>query len=289
MNKRDYYEILGVPRDATDADIKKAYRKLALQHHPDRTNGDKGSEEKFKEINEAYSVLSNQEKRSQYDTYGHNFERMGGMGHEDIFGSTVFEDLIGDVFSDFFGGRRSSRSRKFRGKDIEAELDLTFEEAVMGADKEFTVKRTVACTQCSGTGARTGTKPSVCRACHGSGQINYRQGFLTVTKTCHACNGSGYEIIDKCKECNGTGRVLKEEKIKLAQEREERKKQGSTASASASNKPSTVNPVSSSVPASGSASSKPSTVTTVAPPESAPKSQLQQFDPQTGSKWEWGV
>ncbi len=215
MNKRDYYEILGVPRDATDADIKKAYRRLALQHHPDRTNGDKGSEEKFKEINEAYSVLSNQEKRSQYDTYGHNFERMGGMGHEDIFGSTVFEDLIGDVFSDFFGGRRSSRSRKFRGKDIEAELDLTFEEAVMGADKEFTIKRTVACTQCSGTGARPGTKPSVCRACHGSGQMNYRQGFLTVSKTCHVCNGSGYEIIDKCKECNGTGRVLKDEKIKL--------------------------------------------------------------------------
>ncbi len=214
MSKRDYYEVLGVPRDATDADIKRAYRKLALQHHPDRTNGDKSSEEKFKEINEAYSVLSNQEKRSQYDTYGHSFERMG-MGHEDIFGSSAFEDLIGDVFSDFFGGRRSSRSRKFRGKDIEAELDLEFEQAVMGVDKEFNIKRTVACSTCSGTGASPGTKPTACRACHGSGQINYRQGFLTVTKTCHVCNGSGYEIIDKCKDCNGTGRILSEEKIKI--------------------------------------------------------------------------
>lgn len=214
MNKRDYYEVLGISRDATEADIKRAYRKLALQYHPDRTNGDKTSEEKFKEINEAYSVLSNQEKRSQYDTYGHNFERMG-MGHEDIFGSSVFEDLIGDVFSDFFGGRRSSRGRKFRGKDIEAELVLDFEEAVRGVDKEFSIKRTIACTSCSGTGAKPGTKPVTCRACHGSGQVNYRQGFLTVTKTCHVCNGSGYEIIDKCRDCNGTGRILKEEKIKI--------------------------------------------------------------------------
>ncbi len=214
MNKRDYYEVLGVSRDATEADIKRAYRKLALQYHPDRTNGDKTSEEKFKEINEAYSILSNQEKRSQYDMYGHNFERMG-MGHDDIFGSSVFEDLIGDVFSDFFGGRRSSKGRKFRGKDIEAELMLDFEEAVRGTDKEFTIKRTVACDQCSGTGAKPGTKPVTCRACHGSGQVNYRQGFLTVTKTCHVCNGSGFEIIDKCRDCSGTGRVVKEEKIKI--------------------------------------------------------------------------
>ncbi len=212
--KRNYYEILGVPRDAADADIKKAYRKLALQYHPDRTNGDKTSEEKFKEINEAYSVLGNPDKRSSYDMYGDNFERIG-TGHEDIFGGSIFEDLIGDVFSDFFGGRRSSRNRKVRGKDVEAVLELEFEQAVMGIEKEFNIKRTGVCDACSGTGAKPGTKPNTCRTCGGAGQVNYRQGFLTVTKTCRVCNGSGYEIPDKCRDCSGTGRVLKEETIKV--------------------------------------------------------------------------
>lgn len=212
--KRDYYEVLGVPKNATDAEIKKAYRKLALEHHPDRTQGDKASEEKFKEINGAYSVLSNQDKRSQYDMYGHNFER-AGANNEDIFDSSIFEDLMGDVFSDFFGGRRTSRSRKARGKDVEAVLELEFEEAVLGVDKEFSIKRTGLCDECGGTGAKPGTRPASCRACSGSGQIYYRQGFLTVTKTCHVCNGSGFEIKDKCRDCNGTGRVLKKEDINI--------------------------------------------------------------------------
>lgn len=217
--KRDYYEVLGVSKNASDMEIKKAYRKLALEHHPDRKQGDKASEEKFKEINEAYSVLSNSDKRSQYDMFGHNFERMGAT-QEDIFGtqgggSSIFEDLMGDVFSDFFGGRRTSKNRRVRGKDIEAVLELEFEEAVLGIDKEFTIKRTGLCSNCGGTGAKPGTKPSTCRACGGSGQMHYRQGFLTVTKTCHVCNGSGYEIQDKCSDCNGTGRTLKEEDISI--------------------------------------------------------------------------
>ncbi len=212
--KKDYYQIIGVPRNASEAEIKKAYRRLALQYHPDRTHGNKAAEEKFKEINEAYSVLGNSEKRSQYDMFGHNFERMG-TGQEDIFGTSVFEDLIGDVFSDFFGGRRSTRNRRARGKDLEAVLELEFEEAVMGVEKEFSVRRARICDACSGTGAESGSRPTVCRSCGGSGQINYRQGFLTVTRTCHVCNGSGYEIQDKCKYCSGTGRILKEEIIKI--------------------------------------------------------------------------
>ncbi len=215
---RDYYEVLGVPKGATEAEIKKAYRKLALEHHPDRTQGDKVSEEKFKEINEAYSVLGNPEKRSQYDMFGHNFERMG-INQDDIFGAqgtaSIFDDLMGDVFSDFFGGRRNSRNRKVRGKDVESILELAFEEAVLGTDKEFTIKRTGVCSVCGGTGAKQGTKPTPCRTCDGSGQVYYRQGFLTVTKTCHACGGSGLEIQDKCRDCSGTGRVLKEEEISI--------------------------------------------------------------------------
>lgn len=214
MTKKDYYEILGVPRNATETEIKRAYRKLALQYHPDRTNGDKTSEEKFKEINEAYSVLSNPDKRAQYDMYGHNFEKIG-TSHDDLFGGSIFEDLIGDMFGDFFGGRRSTRSRRYRGKDIEVELELEFEEAVKGVDKELNVKRVVKCEKCDGTGAKPGTKPITCRTCHGTGEIRYRQGFLTVTKICHVCNGTGYEILEKCKECNGTGRTLKEEAIKI--------------------------------------------------------------------------
>ncbi len=214
MKKKDYYEILNVSKDASDVDIKKAYRKLVLEFHPDKRPGDKEAEEKIKEINEAYSVLGNAEKKAQYDKYGHGFERMNSS-YDDLFGSTtIFEDLIGDVFSDFFGTRGASNKR-VRGRDVETVLELEFEEAVLGTEKEIPIERIGLCDVCSGTGAKPGTKPITCRTCGGRGQINYRQGFLTVTRTCNVCNGAGYEIIDKCRNCGGTGRIRRQDKIKI--------------------------------------------------------------------------
>lgn len=208
MAKRDYYEVLGVPRDASERDIKKAYKKLAMKYHPDRTQGDKALEEQFKEVNEAYEVLSDEQKRAAYDLHGHAaFDQMrGGGGHG--FGGADFSDIFGDVFGDIFGGgRRQSRAQ--RGADLRYNLELTLEEAVRGKSLEIKVPTWVGCDECDGSGAKKGTKPTGCPTCKGAGQVQMRQGFFAVQQTCPTCSGRGNIIADPCRKCHGDGRVEK--------------------------------------------------------------------------------
>jgi molecular chaperone DnaJ len=223
MGKRDYYEILGVKRDADEKAIKKAYRKLALQHHPDRNPGDKASEEKFKEVSEAYEVLADAEKRRLYDQYGHEglgragFQGFEGVGVEDILGhfSSIFEDFFGFGGSDFFGGRRRGRSRAVRGADLPYHLTLRFEEAVFGAKKEIRVHHQAPCDTCKGTGAQPGTGSTTCSTCRGRGQVVHGQGGFILTTTCPRCHGAGQVIRDPCKTCSGSGRTEKTDTVTL--------------------------------------------------------------------------
>src|SRR5262245_14854916 len=203
--KRDYYEVLGVERSASDEDLKKAYRKLALRYHPDKNPGDKAAEERFKEISEAYQVLCDAERRAAYDRFGHAaFEQGAPFGGFD-FGAG-FEDIIGDLFGDFFGtGRRGGRTRARRGQDLQYQLDVTFEEAALGCEKTLSIPRMSACATCGGTGARPGTRPAACKQCGGSGQIRFQQGFFTIAKTCGTCNGQGTVISSPCADCDGAG------------------------------------------------------------------------------------
>lgn len=209
----DYYELLGVSRDASPDVIKKAYRKLALQYHPDRNQGDKEAEEKFKEISNAFEVLSDREKRRLYDRYGPEGPRQAGFGGfrsvEDIFSS--FGDIFGDVFGMGFGGV----GRRSRGADLEVELDLTFVEAVRGCTKSVSVHRSVACSSCGGSGAEPGTQPVVCSACGGNGQVMHTQGFFMVTVPCPACRGSGSVIAQPCSTCRGRGVEPKEDTLQV--------------------------------------------------------------------------
>ncbi|RMG57506.1 MAG: molecular chaperone DnaJ [Deltaproteobacteria bacterium] len=211
---KDYYRILGVPRDASLDEIKKAFRKLALKYHPDRNPGDKEAEERFKEINEAYHVLSDPEKRRMYDLYG---TTMGsgtseGFGFSD-FGFNVggFEDIFSEFFGDIFG--RSSRSRAQRGADLRYRLEITFEEAARGAQKEIRFPRQETCPDCGGNGARNGTAVETCPVCGGRGQVSYQQGFFSVTRTCSRCRGEGRTIREYCPRCKGSGTVMREKKI----------------------------------------------------------------------------
>jgi molecular chaperone DnaJ len=205
--KRDYYDVLGVSRSASDDDLKSAYRKLALKYHPDRNPGDKESEEKFKEAAEAYEVLRDREKRSIYDQYGHaglegtGFSGFGGF--EDIFSS------FGDIFEDFFGfgGRGRSRSRAQRGADLRYDLTLTFMQAAFGTETEIEVSKLETCNDCGGNGCEQGARPESCRQCGGSGQIARSQGFFTIRTSCHACRGSGQVIARPCPKCHGNGKV----------------------------------------------------------------------------------
>lgn len=215
-SKRDYYEVLGISRDASEEDIKKAYRRLALKHHPDRNPGDKTSEELFKEINEAYEVLSDKEKRSRYDRYGH---AMGPAGFEGFrpgadFGAG-FEDIFDSVFGDFFGSRTTRRSRGARGADLKYSLEISFEESVFGAETKIRIPRNVRCSSCAGTGARAGSGPVTCPTCRGGGQVRYQQGFFTFAQTCSHCQGRGQIIRDPCSECNGQGKVRRKETISV--------------------------------------------------------------------------
>lgn len=215
---KDYYECLGVSRNATNTEIKQSYRKLALKFHPDRNKGDKEAEEKFKEIGEAYACLSDPQKRAHYDTFG-TLEGMGvgGAAGASPFGSTNFEDMFSDIFSDFFGTSRSRRSpRPTKGDDLRYDLEITLEEAYTGVEKFVEVPRHDKCTTCGGTGAKPGGKgPVTCSNCHGSGEMHFRQGFFTVTKTCNKCNGTGQVIEDPCKECNGSGMVRKYRSVSI--------------------------------------------------------------------------
>ncbi|MDO4281066.1 MAG: molecular chaperone DnaJ [Peptococcaceae bacterium] len=211
--KRDYYEVLGVEKNASDADIKKAFRKLARKYHPDVNPGDKDAEEKFKEINEAYDVLSDAQKRQQYDQFGHdapNFGAGGGFGGFGGAGAADFGDL-GDIFNMFFGGGAGAQANGPRqGSDLRYDLTLSFEDAVFGCKKTITVDRWVTCTTCGGTGAKPGTSPETCSRCHGTGRVTTMQqtpfGRVQSQTTCPECGGTGKVIHDKCTDCGGTGR-----------------------------------------------------------------------------------
>ena len=205
MAKRDYYEVLGVERGAAEADVKKAYRRLAMKHHPDRNPGDAAAEEKFKEASEAYEVLSDQEKRERYDRFGHAGVEGAGSGFG-AGGFTDIGDIFGEVFGDIFGGGRARRG-SHRGRDMEYTLDLTLEQAVRGDSVEIRVPTLAACDDCHGSGAKPGTSPSACPECEGRGQIRVSQGFFSLQQTCPRCRGAGRVVLDPCHACHGRGRV----------------------------------------------------------------------------------
>lgn len=219
-NKRDYYEVLGVDKSADDQTIKKAYRKLAKQYHPDMNPGNQEAEVKFKEINEAYGVLSDSEKKARYDQYGHagvdpNMNMGGGYGDFSGFGGFDF----GDIFGSFFGGGQGASRRNMpqRGEDLRVHVTISFEEAAFGCKKEITYNRVELCDECSGTGAQKGTTVETCKTCGGSGQVRVTQrtplGMFQTTKTCDACGGSGKTIKNPCTNCRGTGYVRIKKKI----------------------------------------------------------------------------
>ena len=217
MSKRDYYEILGVSRTATEQEIKSAYRKLALQFHPDRNPGDKAAEEKFKEAAEAYAILADTDKRHMYDRFGHAGLGGAATGGFDPTVFTGFEDILGGLgdifgFSDVFsGGRR--RGGPQRGADLRYDLEISFEEAARGTETSIQIPRQETCEACSGSGAAPGTKATACPQCHGRGQLRYQQGFFTVARTCGQCRGSGSVVAKPCPSCRGAGRVPKERKL----------------------------------------------------------------------------
>ena len=215
MNKRDYYEILGVSRTADEQEIKSAYRKLALKHHPDRNPGSKDAEDKFKEAAEAYAVVADEDKRRMYDRFGH-----AGLGSGAGFDPTVFtgfEDILGGLgdifgFGDALGGGRR-RGGPQRGSDLRYDLEISFEESAKGTETHVQIPRHEPCEVCSGSGAAAGSKPSTCPQCHGRGQLRYQQGFFTVARTCAQCRGVGSIITKPCTTCRGVGRVQKERKL----------------------------------------------------------------------------
>ena len=217
MAKRDYYEVLGVERGASEAELKKAYRRLAMKHHPDRNPGDKAAEDSFKEANEAYEVLSDASKRQAYDQYGHaGVDPQMGAGAGAAYGNANFSDIFGDVFSDFFaGGRGSSRGGAQRGSDLRYTLELDLEEAVRGTTVTIRVPTLVECKPCDGSGAKKGTSPVTCTTCGGIGQVRMQQGFFSVQQTCPRCHGSGKMISDPCGSCHGQGRVEEQKTLSV--------------------------------------------------------------------------
>lgn len=210
MSKRDLYEVLGVGRDASERDIKKAYKRLAMKFHPDRNQGDESSADKFKEVKTAYEILTDPQKKAAYDQYGHAaFEQSGmGGGGGGYGGGADFGDIFGDVFGDIFGGGggRRQQQRQQRGADLRYNMELTLEEAVRGCSKEIRVPTLVGCDTCDGSGAKKGSSATTCGTCHGQGQVQMRQGFFAVQQTCPHCNGRGKIIKDPCGTCHGHGR-----------------------------------------------------------------------------------
>jgi len=197
MSKRDYYEVLGVSKSATEREIKKAYKKLAMKYHPDRTQGDKGMEEKFKEIQEAHEILTDDQKRGAYDQYGHAAFDQSRGGYQGGGGGADFGDIFGDVFGDIFGGGRSGggRARARSGSDLRYNLELSLEEAVKGKEVEIRVPTMVECEPCNGSGAKKGTSAKTCSTCHGNGQVQMRQGFFAVQQACPTCGGKGKSLV----------------------------------------------------------------------------------------------
>lgn len=216
-SKRDYYEVLGVSRSANDQEIKSAYRKLALKHHPDKNPGDHTAEEKFKEAAEAYSVLSNPEQRQRYDRFGHaGVSSAPGPGGFGGAGFPDFEEILGDLFGfgDIFGGGRR-RATVQRGADLRYDIEITLEEAAKGLKTKIRVPRLETCETCDGGGAAEGTSPATCSTCNGAGQVRYQQGFFSVSRTCNRCRGAGKVIKQPCSKCHGEGRVQREKTLEI--------------------------------------------------------------------------
>jgi molecular chaperone DnaJ len=222
MAKRDYYDVLGLPKNASDEDIKKSYRKLAMKHHPDRHQGDKAgaAEEKFKEAKEAYEMLSDPQKKQAYDQFGHagvdpSMRGGGGPGAEGFGG---FAEAFGDIFGDIFGGQQQQRrggQQVYRGNDLSYGLEITLEEAANGKDTQVRIPSWDACVTCNGTGAKAGTKAITCTTCHGQGTVHQRQGFFSIQQTCAQCRGSGKIIPEPCTTCNGAGRVKNQKTLEV--------------------------------------------------------------------------
>lgn len=219
VTKRDYYETLGINRDASEEEIKKAYRKLARQYHPDLQSGDhqkKIAEEKFKEINEAYEVLRDPEKRRRYDLFGHAGGQQGfGSAEGFDFGRGGFGDIFNDIFEDFFGVGGRGGKRAERGSDLQYNLELSFEEAVYGKEAKLKIPRWETCQDCKGTGARSATALKVCPTCKGTGQLRFQQGFFSISRPCNQCDGSGQIISDPCPTCRGRKRVYRERMLSV--------------------------------------------------------------------------
>ncbi len=218
MSKRDYYEVLGVQRTANDQEIKSAYRKLALQYHPDRNPANKEAEEKFKEAAESYAVLADRDKRAAYDRYGHAGVGTSGAGGFDPTIFSDFDDILGGLgdffgFGDIFGGGGRRRRGPQRGPDLRYDLEIGFEEAAHGVETTIQIPRMEPCDACSGSGATPGTKATRCQQCQGRGQVRYQQGFLVVARTCGRCQGTGTVIASPCVTCRGTGQVPRERKL----------------------------------------------------------------------------
>jgi len=232
MTKRDYYEVLGVGREATEEEIKRAYRKLALKFHPDKNPGDKDAEERFKEVGEAYEVLSDPQKRAAYNRFGHAaFAPGGGVGSSPFTGGGGFHDpfevfrevfggagggILDDLFEQAFGGGgRRSRGGAQRGNDLRYDLEIDLEEAAAGAEKEITFTRPDTCPECHGRGSAAGSQATTCPTCHGQGQVAHSRGFFTVASTCPRCNGAGQIVTNPCKHCGGEGRIQHRTKLKV--------------------------------------------------------------------------
>ena len=221
MAKRDLYEVLGVVKNATDEDLKKAYRKLAMKFHPDRNPGDKQAEEKFKEVQQAYDVLSDAQKREAYDRFGHagiDPNAAGGFPGGAAGGS--FSDVFGDIFGDIFGGARgggagAGRSNVYRGSDLRYAMEVTLEQAASGHTTEIRVPAWDTCGTCSGSGAKPGTKPVTCRTCNGQGNVRMQQGFFSIQQTCPTCQGKGKTVAEPCAECEGSGRLKRQKTLEV--------------------------------------------------------------------------
>ncbi len=209
MSKRDFYDILGVNRDASDEEIKKAYRKLAMKHHPDRNPDNPKAEDHFKEAKEAYEILSDPQKRAAYDQYGHaGVDPQSGMGGGFGAGAGGFSDAFGGIFDEIFGGSaRGGRSNVYRGADLRYNLEITLEQAAFGTETKIRIPTMENCESCKGSGAKAGTQPKTCPTCQGSGQVRLQQGFFSIQQTCPKCHGTGKFIADPCGSCHGAGRV----------------------------------------------------------------------------------
>ncbi|NMG43486.1 molecular chaperone DnaJ [Aromatoleum toluvorans] len=214
--KRDYYDVLGVNRDASDDEIKKAYRKLAMKHHPDRNPDNKDAEEKFKEAKEAYEILSDSQKRGAYDRYGHaGVDPSAGAG-AGAQGFDGFADAFSDIFGDIFGGGGGrGRSNVYRGADLRYNLEISLEEAARGAEKTIRIPTVEECDTCHGSGAKPGTQPKPCPTCGGAGQVRIQQGFFSIQQTCPKCHGTGRIIPDPCRDCGGAGRVKRQKTLEV--------------------------------------------------------------------------